>query len=82
MKNRLPSARLLSLAPAEPLSEPRRRAEHLLASTAPRAKANGFTVRSVQDPLALSAFRFDLAPRKLSLRFCLECVKACPKKTL
>ncbi len=56
------------LAPAEPLSEPRRRAEHLLASTAPRATANGFTVRSVQDSLALAAFRFDLAPRKLALR--------------
>lgn len=55
------------LSPAEPLPEARRRAERLLASTAPRAEANGLSVRSVMDPLALEAFRFDLAARKLAL---------------
>ncbi len=55
------------LSPAEPLPEARRRAENLTASTAPRAAANGFSVFGVLDPLALEAFRFDLAARKLAL---------------
>lgn len=54
-------------APVDPVREARLRASHLMAAAKPRAAARGVSVWPVQDPLALDAFRFDLAPAKLRL---------------